>query len=165
MKVVELVVKYKWKFGISDFVEMLLSTNENCWNVTGEMLKCCRGNVEMPWPKCWFIWSKLLYDFAIRPVRYNYKSCWTCCKVHIKMLKCCRRNVETPWPQCWFIWNKLLYDFAIRTVRYNHTIIKVVEPVAKCTLKLFKCCRRNVDLFEVNLKWIGIWFCNQCYKC
>jgi len=36
-----------------------------CWNVTGEMLKCCRENVEMPWPKCWFIWSKLLYGFTI----------------------------------------------------------------------------------------------------
>ena len=123
MKVVELVAKYKWKFGISDFVEMLLSTNENCWNVTGEMLKCCRGNVEMPWPKCWFIWSKLLYDFAIRTVRYNYKSCWTCCQVHIKLLKCCRRNVETPWPQCWFIWNKLLYGF---TIEQYDTVIKVV---------------------------------------
>ena len=54
------------------------------------------------------------------------------------MLKCCMRNVEMPWPKCWFIWNELLYDFAIRIVRYNHTIIKVVEPVAKYTLKLFK---------------------------
>ena len=101
MKVVELVVKYKWKFGISDFVEMLLSTNENCWNVTGEMLKCCRGNVEMPWPKCWFIWSKLLYDFAIRTVRYNYKSCWTCCKVHIKI-------VEMLHEKCWNALTKML---------------------------------------------------------